>query len=135
MTPWASTLSAAALLVLAGLSILWTVVLLSLMGELKRRSERLDGVLRVLEVELPPALTEIREAARSVNRVVQDLGESTPRLRATLTALAEAGENVRGATGAVRNLFGYRFIPVAGILAGLRTGLRYAWRVYRRRES
>lgn len=135
MAPWASSLAAAAVAVLAGLGILWTIVLLSLLGELRRRSQRLEGVLRVLEADLPTTLAEIREAARSLNRVAQEVGEATPHLRAALNALEEAGENVRGATGAVRSLFGYRFIPLAGILAGLRAGLRYAWRLYRRRES
>lgn len=135
MAPWASSMAATALLILAGLGILWTIVLLSLLGELKRRSQRLEAVLAVVEAELPTTLTEIRDAARNVNRVAQDLGKATPHIAATLDALHQAGENVRGVTGTVRSLLGYRFIPVAGILAGLRTGLRYAWRRYRRRET
>ncbi len=131
----AGWLVAAALVILAALGIVWTIVLISLVAELKRRSQRLDGLLRVLESDLPSTVAEIRDAARSLNRVAQDVGDATPHLRATLEALEEAGENVRSATGTVRSLLGYRFIPVAGILAGLRTGLRYAWRLYKRRES
>jgi uncharacterized protein YoxC len=130
-----ATLIAAALVVLAVLGIVWTIVLASLVGELKRGSQRLDGVLQALQADLPSTLAEVREAARSVANVTQKVGEAAPHLQATLGALEEAGENVRGVTAAVRSVFGYRLIPVAGILAGLRTGLRYAWRIYRRRES
>ncbi|MFB3817548.1 MAG: hypothetical protein ACE147_07785 [Candidatus Methylomirabilales bacterium] len=135
MSPDASTLSAAALLILAAVGVVWTIVLLALAGELRRTSQRLQDFLKLLEAELLPALTDVREAARAATRLLQDMGEATPRLQAALGALEEAGDNVRGATGAVRNLFGRRFIPVAGILAGLRAGLRFAWRLYSKRRQ
>lgn len=127
--------SAVALWVLAAVAVVWTIVLLALVGELRRTSQRVQDFLRVLEAEMLPALTDMREAARAATRVFQDMGEVTPRLQAALGALEEAGENVRGATGAVRNLFGRRLIPVAGILAGLRAGLRFAWRLYSKRRA
>jgi hypothetical protein len=127
--------SAAALWVLAAVGVVWTLVLLGLVGELKRTSQRLQDFLRGLEAELLPALTDVREAARAATRVLQDMGEVTPRLQAALGALEEAGDRVRGATGAMWNLFGHRFVPVAGILAGLRTGLRFAWRLYSKRRK
>ncbi len=135
MDPSAGWVVAVALAILAVLGIIWTITLVSLVAVLKRQSLRLDGVLRAVETELPSMLADIRETARGLNRVAQDVSDATPHLRTTLQALEEVGENVRSATGAVRNLLGYRFIPVAGILTGLRTGLRYAWRLYKRRES
>jgi hypothetical protein len=135
MEAWASSLVAAALVVLAVLGIVWTIVLASLVGELKRSAQRLDAVLQALHADVPSTLAEVREAARGLANVAQQLGEAAPHLRSAMGALQEAGENVRGATAAVRSVFGYRLIPAAGILAGLRTGLRYAWRIYRRRES
>jgi hypothetical protein len=128
-------LKVSALLILAGVGVVWTIVLLALVGELRRTSQRLQDFLKLLEGELVPALTDVREAARAATRVLQDVGEVTPRLQAALGALEEAGDHVRGATGAVRNLFGHRFIPVAGILAGLRAGLRFAWRLYSKRRQ
>jgi uncharacterized protein YoxC len=128
-------LTAMALVILAALGIVQTIALVSLLAPLKRTSQHLEGVLRRLETDLPATLAEIRDVLRNLNRVAQDVGDATPHLRATLEAIEAVGENVRTATGTVRGLLGYRFIPVAGILAGLRTGLRYAWRLYKRRES
>ncbi len=135
MDPSAGWVVAVAVAILAVLGIIWTITLVSLVAVLRRQAQHLDGVLRAVETELPSMLADIRETARGLNRLAQDVAGATPHLRATLEALEEVGENVRSATGTVRSLLGYRLIPVAGILAGLRTGLRYAWRLYKRRES
>jgi len=135
MSPYASTLSAAALMVLAALGVVWTILLLALFGELKRTSQRLQQLLAALETDLRPTLADAREAVRTAARVLEDMHAATPRLQAALSAFQEAGDNVRGATGVVRHLFGHRLIPAAGILAGVRTGLRYAWRLYSKRRQ
>lgn len=128
-------LATAALVVLAAVSVLWTLVLLLLVGELRRTTQRVQAFLESVQAELTPTLADARQAIRAATQLTQDLGEVTPRLQATIGALEEVSENVRGATGAVRNLFGHRFIPVAGLVAGLRAGLRFAWRHYSRRRD
>lgn len=128
-------LATAALVVLAAMSVLWTLLLIILAAELRRTTRQAQLFLGAMQSELIPALAEARETFRTATRVAQDLGEVTPHLQATIGALEEVSENVRGATGAVRSLFGHRFIPVAGLLAGVRAGLRFAWRHYSRRRD
>jgi hypothetical protein len=53
-----------------------------------------------------------------------------------MAAVEEAGGNIRATTGVLRAVFGSRLIPVAGILAGVRAGIKMLLKQYgRRRES
>lgn len=129
-------LGIAALVVLAVISLVWTAVLIPVLLELRRASWRLQEFIRTLELDLRPMLQEGREMIRNMNKAAQGVSESAVRMGGALAALEETGENLRVTTGAIRAVFGSRFIPVAGLLAGVRAGIRMLWKRYtRRRES
>jgi len=52
-----------------------------------------------------------------------------------MAAVEEAGENLRMTTGTIRAVFGSRLIPIAGVLAGVRAGLKFLWKQYTRRRE
>ncbi|HSB69387.1 MAG TPA: DUF948 domain-containing protein [Candidatus Methylomirabilis sp.] len=131
-----NALGISALVVLAAVSLLWTLLLLPVLFELRRASWRLQEFIRSMEMELRPLMQEARQTIKNVNSAAQGVAEGATHLRGAFSALEEAGENLRATTGVIRAVFGSRMIPVAGALAGLRAGLKVLWKRYpRRRET
>jgi hypothetical protein len=127
-------LAVASLVVLAVVSVIWTVVLVAVALELRRASWRLQEFIRSLELELKPAMREAREAIATLNRAAQGAVDTTERVRAGLLKLEQAGENVMATTGRIRSALGMRLIPAAGLLAGVRAGTKVLWNLYTRRR-
>ncbi len=128
-------IAVAALVVLAVVSVLWTVVLVAVALELRRVSRRLQDFIRSVEMELKPTVQEARDAIRTIHRVAQGAAESTERIRSALRTLERASEHVRATAGTVRGLCGSRLIPFAGLLAGVRAGAKVLWKLYSRRRE
>jgi len=127
-------LAVASLVVLAVMSLLWTVVLIAVALEVRRASSRLQEFIRSVEMELKPTMQQAREAIRILNRAAQGAADSAERVRGALVMLEQAGENVRATTGKVRALLGSRFIPALSLLAGVRAGTKVLWSFYTRRR-
>ena len=125
----------AALVILAVVSLLWTVMLVAVFLELRRLAWRLEEFIRTLELDLRPVLQQAREGIQSAVKAYQGVAEGTARLRGTLAALEEAGENIRATTSVLRAVFGSRLVPIASVLAGLRVGARTLWKLYTRRRK
>jgi signal transduction histidine kinase len=119
-----NTVGVTALVVLAVVSVLWTVLLIPALLELRRATWRLQEFIRTLELELRPTLQEARETIRAMTQAAQGVGEGAARLRGAMAAMEEAGGNLRATTGVLRAVFGSRLIPVASILAGVRAGIK-----------
>ena len=130
-----NSLAVAALVVLAVVSVLWTVLLVAVLLELRRLSWRLQEFIRTLELDLRPVLQEAREGVRTAAKAAQEVADGTARLRGTMAALQDAGDNIRVTTDVIRAVVGSRLIPVASVLAGLRVGVKTLWRRYRRRRE
>ena len=95
-------LAVASLVVMAVMSVIWTVVLVAVGLELRRASWRLQEFIRTLELELKPTMQEAREAIRNLQRAAQGAAEGTERVRSALTKLEQAGENIRATTGSIQ---------------------------------
>ena len=128
-------LAVASLVVLAVVSVIWTVMLVSVGLELRRASWRVQEFIRSLELELKPTIQEAREAIRNLHRASQGVADGTERVRGALAKLEQAGENVRATTGSIRAVLGSGFIPAASLLAGVRAGTKMLWKLYSRRRD
>jgi hypothetical protein len=127
-------LAVAALVVLAVVSVLWTIVMVIVTAELRRASWRLQEFFRSLELELHPTIQQAREAIRTLHRVGQGAADGMERVRGTLATLDKAGDTIRATTRAVRSGSGALLIPVAGLLAGVRVGANVLWKLYTQRR-
>ena len=125
----------AALVVMAAVSLLWTIVLAVVTLELFRLFRRCDALLRVAEVELRPVLQDVREVLRKAQTVAESAAESTDRIRLTLARFQDTAEHVRHATGKVCSVVAPRFFPAASLLAGVTTGAKVLWKLYRGRRT
>ena len=130
-----NTVATTALVVLAVLSLLWTIMLIPALLELRRAAWRLQEFIRTLELDLRPVIQEARDGVRAATKAAQAVADGTARLRGAMEAVEEAGENLRLTTGAIRAVLGSRLIPVAGVLAGLRAGGKFLWKHYTRRRE
>ncbi|MBP1778840.1 MAG: hypothetical protein H6Q86_4851 [candidate division NC10 bacterium] len=124
----------AALVVLAVVSVLWTIMLVIVTSELRRASGRLQEFIRSLELELKPTIQQAREAIRTLTRAAQGAAEGTERVRGALATLAAAGDNIRATTRAVRSVVGSRLLPVASLVAGVRVGANVLWKLSTQRR-
>lgn len=127
-------LAVASLVVLAVVSVLWTMMLVIVTSELRRASWRLQGFIRSLELELKPTIQQAREAIRTLNRAAQGAAEGTERVRGTLATLEAVGDTIRARTRAVRSGFASRLIPVASLVAGVRVGANVLWKLSTQRR-
>jgi hypothetical protein len=130
-----NTVATTALVVLAVVSLLWIIVLVPALLELRRAAWRLQEFIRTLELDLRPVIQEARDGVRAATKAAQEVANGTARLRGAMAAVEEAGENLRMTTGAIRAVFGSRLIPIAGVLAGVRAGLKFLWKQYTRRRE
>jgi uncharacterized protein YoxC len=130
-----NTVATTALVVLAVVSLLWTIMLVPALLELRRAAWRLQEFIRTLELDLRPVIQEARDGIRAATKAAQEVANGTARLRGAMAAVEEAGENLRMTTGAIRAVFGSRLIPIAGVLAGVRAGVKFLWKQYTRRRE
>jgi hypothetical protein len=128
-------LAVASLVVLAMVSVIWTVALIVAALEIRRAAWRLQEFIRSVELELKPTMQEVREAVRMLDRAARGAADTTERVRSAFVKLEQAGENVRATTGKVRTLLGSRFIPALSLLAGVRAGTKVLWSFYTRRRE
>jgi len=124
----------AALVVLAVVSVLWTIMLVLVTSELRRASWRLQEFLRSLELELKPTIQQAREAIRTLNRAAQGAVDGMERVRDTLARLAAVGDTIRATTRVVRAGVGSRLLPVASLVAGVRVGATVLWKLSTQRR-
>ncbi len=124
-----------ALAVLGGVSLLWTLGLLVALMEIRQLSQKIQESLRTLEMELVPLAREAREAIRRLNEVSLGFEASNAKLQGALGAFQHAGQNIQMTTEAVRAVFGSRLIPVAGVVAGVRAGVKLLWKTVRERRK
>ena len=127
-------LGVASLVVLAVVSVLWTIMMVIVTSELRRASGRLQEFIRSLELELKPTIQQTREAIRTLNRVAQGAAEGAERVQGTLAKLEAVGDNIRATARVVRSAVGSRLIPVAGLLAGVRVGANVLWKLSTQRR-
>jgi hypothetical protein len=130
-----NTVATTALVVLAVVSLLWTIMLVPALLELRRAAWRLQEFIRTLELDLRPVIQEARDGVRAATKAAQEVANGTARLRGAMAAVEEAGENLRMTTGTIRAVFGSRLIPIAGVLAGVRAGIKFLWKQYTRRRE
>jgi uncharacterized protein YoxC len=124
-----------ALVVIAVILLLWTVLLVPALLEVRRAAWRLQELIRTLELDLKPVLADARETLRAASRAAEDVAAGAARMRGTLGAFQKAGDNVLATTDTVRAVLGSRLIPVAVLLAGARGGARFLWKHWTRRRD
>ncbi len=112
---------------------LWSLVVLFLVLvggvvpaflQLRRTLRQGEDFLRLVELELRPALIDLKEVIRHLNRVSDTVTGGVEKVGGTLEAIQEVGQTVRIANQLVQQIVFPKLITGAAFMTGLRVGLR-----------
>lgn len=92
--------------------------------QLRRTARQTEDFLRLVELELRPALIELKEVMRNLNRVSDQVSGGMEKMGGTLEAIAEVGQTVRDANQLVQQIVFPKLIVGAAFMTGLRVGLK-----------
>lgn len=112
---------------------LWSIVVLFFvlvggmipaLAQLRRTARQAEDFIRLVELELRPALIDLKEVIRNLNRTSDQISGGIEKVGGTLDAIAEAGQTVRDANQLVQHIVFPKLIGAAAFMTGLRVGLR-----------
>lgn len=127
-----------ALIVLAGAAVVWTVAAgalgFVLYINLSRSTRRIDNLLREIELNLGPALLDLRETLRNVNKTSAGVADGVAQAGKTFEAIGDLGKTLHRANTVLRAALGPGVTVAASLLLGARACVRVlARRLFRRR--
>ncbi len=112
---------------------LWSLVVLFLLLvcgmvpallQLRRTARQAEDFLRVVELELRPALIDLKDVIRNLNRASDQVAVGIEKVGGTLDAIQETGRTVRYANQLVKQIVFPKLITGAALMTGLRVGVR-----------
>ncbi|MGH9365705.1 MAG: DUF948 domain-containing protein [Thermoanaerobaculia bacterium] len=92
--------------------------------QLRRTLRQAEEFLRLVELELRPALIDLKEVIRHLNRVSDTVTGGVEKVGGTLEAIHDVGQTVRIANELVQQIVFPKLITGAAFMTGLRAGLR-----------
>ncbi len=127
-----------ALVVIAVAACVWTIaaaglaILMAL--SLSRYGRRVDSLLREIELNLGPALLDLRETLRNVNKTSASVADGVAQAGRTFEAVGELGKTLQGANAVLRAALGPGVTLAGSFIVGAKAGFRVlARRLFRRR--
>jgi uncharacterized protein YoxC len=120
--------------VLAAMGVVLAALAIPLLIHLRRSMDRVDRLLREAEVHLGPALGDLREIARNVNKASAGVADGVAQVGRTFEAVGELGKTLQGANAVLRAALGPGVTLLGGLIAGVKAGGRVLLRqLFRRR--
>lgn len=113
-----------ALWAIAALFFLLVCGMIPMLVQLRRTARQAEDFLRLVELELRPALIDLKEVIRNLNRVSDQVSGGMEKMGGTFEAIAEAGQTVRDANQLVQHFVFPKLIAGAAFTTGLRVGLK-----------
>ncbi len=119
--------------VLATQLALWSLVVLVLalvcgmvpaFIQLRRTALQAEVFLKVVELELRPALIELKEVIRNLNRASEQVTGGMEKMGGALEAIKDTGETLGIANDLIQRIVFPKLITGAAFMTGLRAGLR-----------
>ncbi len=113
-----------ALWAIVALFLLLVCGMIPMLVQLRRTARQAEDFLRLVELELRPALVEVKDVMRNLNRASDQVNDGLGKMGGTLDAIAEAGHTVRDANQLVQQFVFPKLITGAAFTTGLRVGLK-----------
>ncbi len=121
MSAWVqAAIGLAALAVLA-----LAVCLVPLVLELRRTIRAAHEVLRAVERDVTPALSDLRSLMKNLSRTAETVNGGVARLQGAVGAVEEVAETIRLINDLARKSVAPRLAAFASFLVGTRAGLRF----------
>lgn len=112
---------------------LWVLVLLFLVLvggivpafiQIRRTARQAEQFLKLVELEFRPALLDLKEIIRHLNRVSEKVAGGVEKVGGTFEAIQETGRTIRIANDLVQQIIFPKLITGAAFMTGLRVGVR-----------
>lgn len=111
----------AALGVIALTGLLVAAFLIPTLQQIRRAAQELQSLLKTLELELQPAMTDLKEAIRHLSTVSGEVSLSIEKVGGTVETIQKVGETIR----VVNSLLFPRLIVAVSFLKGLGAGIGF----------
>jgi hypothetical protein len=92
--------------------------------QLRRTARQAEDFLRVVELELRPALIDLKEVIRNLNRASDQVAGGIEKVGGALEAIQETGQTVRYANQLIKHIVFPKLITGVALMTGLRVGVR-----------
>ena len=112
---------------------LWSLVVLFLLlvcwivptfVQIRRTARQAEEFLKIVQLELRPALIDMKEVIRNLNRASEQVTGGMEKVGGTLEAIQEVGQTVRSANRLIQGVVVPKLITSAAVLTGVRVGLQ-----------
>jgi hypothetical protein len=112
---------------------LWSLVILVLVLvcgmipafiQIRRTALQAEVFLKVVELELRPALSELKEVIRTLNRASEQVTGGIDKVGVALEAIKGTGETISIANDLIQQIVLPKLITGAAFMTGIRAGLR-----------
>ena len=121
MSAWVQAAIGLAALAVLGLG----VCLVPLVLELRRTIRAAQELLRGIERDLTPAVSDLRSLMKTLSRTAETVNSGVTRLQVALGAVEDVAETVRFINDLARRAITPRLVTFASFLVGTRAGLRF----------
>ena len=109
---------------LVGLFLLLVCGMIPAFVQIRRTARQAEEFLKIVQLELRPALIDMKEVIRNLNRASEQVTGGMEKVSGTLEAIQEAGQTVRSANRLIRYAVVPKLITSAAVMTGVRVGLR-----------
>ena len=114
-----------ALLVAAVAVLVLALYLVPVLMELRRTIRATHELLRGVERDLTPALSDLRSLMKNLSRTAETVNSGVARLQGAVGAVEEVAETIRFINDLARKSVAPRLATFASFLVGTRAGLRF----------
>jgi len=114
--------------------VLLVAFLIPTLRQVRETTKELEGLIRVLQTELQPALLDLRETLRHLNRISGEVSDSISKVGGTVDAVQRTGQTIRLATEVIQMALLPRLFTTTAFMKGVKVGAKVFWRMLLKRR-
>ncbi len=98
------------------------IVLIYVLLELRRATQKLEQFITTSETSLKPTLDELPGTIRSIRHIAENIATVTDDVKTLSGSVRDVGENIRLTSGYIEEIASSSSVQVSGLRAGIRAG-------------
>lgn len=114
--------------------VLLVASLIPTLRQVRETTKELEGLIRVLQTEFQPALLDLRETLRHVNKISREFSSGLSKVDGTLDAVQRTGQTLKLATEVIQVALLPRLFTTAAFLKGVKVGAKVFWKMLLKRR-
>lgn len=114
--------------------VLLVVFLIPTLRQVRETTKELERLLQVLHTELQPALLDLRETLRHLNKISAEVSSGMSKVGGTLDAVQQTGQTIRLASEVIQAALLPRLFTTTAFMKGVKVGAKVFWRMLLKRR-